>query len=109
MTHPAAKAAAARIETLVKEGKSPGEAARIVGLDPFACAVFEAVADIERPAGKVLMELAMRNQAVVCVLKADGEGDLLLRGMYTCYPRTWDVDVEFAVAKVTPPSKEKLS
>ena len=112
MTHPAAKAAAARLSQLVHEGKSAGEAARIVGLSPFACEVFEAVMEYRPPdvtAPKVLTELDIQTKSIVVVLKADGDGDLFPIGLLSCYPKTWDVDVRFTVAKVTPPDKETLS
>lgn len=117
MTHPAAKAAAERLTKLVHEGKSAREAARIVGLSPFACEVFEAVMEPKQvPVVEALTRFAIETQSVLLMLQTreegqdpGGRGKLHPRALFMCYPPSWDVDVKAIDIEVTPPDPEKLS
>jgi len=119
VTHPAAKAAAERLTKLVHEGKSAGEAARIVGLSPFACEVFEAVMEYkprEVPVVEALTRFALQTRSVLLMLQTredeqdpGGRGKLHPRALFTCYPKSWDVDVKAIDIEVIPPDPEKLS
>lgn len=106
--HPKAEETAKRIAKLVEEGRDVREAARLSGLDSFACDVLGSMLSYTGPVERLKLLCEMLGAViVVCKPLEDVPGALEPMVMLSPYPETWDIDVTLE-GHVKPPDPESL-